>query len=170
MPARRRRKTTRRRAKPMVKVLPALEAYMVANVATQNLMGGTPFEVILGDLNTTAGSGPLGQLMGPQPGVLTLKELVTGEYNYLQLPGPAGTMSPTAGSQAYVPMSSSVRTSTGSALDIISQNFQNNVGNIIVGTALTTAGFRIANKVLRKPKTKFNKMLRDVGLGTTVQL
>ena len=172
MPPRRRRKTSgRRRSKVMLRVMPALESYMIANVATQNLMGGNPFQVILGDLNAQAGSGALGQIMGPQPGVLTLKELITGEYNYLSLPGPAGAQSPTAGAGQYMPSMASVRTTTGgSPLEVITQNFTSNIGNIIVGTTLTTAGFRIANKVLRKPKSKMNKLLRDVGLGSTVQL
>ena len=70
----------------------------------------------------------------------------------------------------YIPSSSSLRTGTSSPLEIIKDNFVDNIGNIIVGTTLTTAGFRIANKVLRKPKSKMNKLLKDVGLGTTVQL
>lgn len=155
----------------MVRVMPALEAYMTANIATQNLMGGSPLQVLLGDLNSTAGTGALSQLMGPQPGVLTLKEMVSGEYNYLSLPGPAGAQSPTAGAGQYMPSAASVRTTVGgSPLDIVASNFQNNIGNIIVGTAMTTAGFRVANKLLRKPKSKANKLLRDVGLGTTIQL
>jgi len=155
----------------MVRVMPALEAYMTANIATQNLMGGSPLQVLLGDLNSTAGTGALSQLMGPQPGVLTLKEMVSGEYNYLSLPGPAGAQSPTAGAGQYVPDAASVRmTVGGSALYVVASNFQNNIGNIIIGTAMTTAGFRVANKLLRKPKSKANKLLRDVGLGTTIQL
>ena len=154
----------------MFRVMPALESYMVANIATQNLLGGNPFQVILGDLNSTAGTGFLGQIMGPQPGVLSLKEIISGEYNYVSLPGPAGAQSPTAGANMYIPSSSSLRTGTSSPLEIIKDNFVDNIGNIIVGTTLTTAGFRIANKVLRKPKSKMNKLLKDVGLGTTVQL
>ena len=67
----------------MLRVMPALESYMIANVATQNLMGGNPFQVILGDLNAQAGSGALGQLMGPQPGVISIKELVSGSMNQI---------------------------------------------------------------------------------------
>ena len=169
---RRRRKTNgKRRAKPMIRVMPALEAYMTANVATQNLFGGSPLQVALGDLSTTSGTGMLSQLMGPQPGVLTLKEIVSGQYNYVSLPGPAGAQSPTAGAGGYMPSAASIQTGGhGSVLDIISTNFQNNIGSIVVGTAMTTAGFRIANKLLRKPKAKANKLLRDAGLGTTVQL
>ena len=175
MPARRRRKSSgRRRSKTMLRVMPALESYMIANVATQNLMGGNPFQVLLGDLNAQAGTGALSQLMGPQPGVLTVKELLTGQANALStsVQGMRVNYGATAG-----PSSSLAGLSTGtivaanaSPIDIVSTNFKNNVGNIIIGTTLTTAGFRIANKVLRKPKSKMNKLLRDVGLGSTVQL
>ena len=163
----------------MFRVMPALESYMIANVATQNLMGGNPIQVLLGDLNATAtGSGALAQLMGPQPGVLTIKELLTGEANawsgsvggmqtqYLPtsgvgVSGPSGMANVTGGT---------IVTHSDSPIDIVTTNFKNNIGNIIIGTTLTTAGFRIANKVLRKPKSKMNKLLKDVGLGTTVQL
>ena len=146
----------------MFRVMPALEAYAVANVATQNLMGGNPIQVILGDLNTTAGSGMYGSLMGPQPGVITIKEMLTGTMNTM------GQITVGTGLKQY--QTSGVVTSATSPLEAVSANFQANLGNIVVGTALTTAGFRIANKVLRKPKSKMNKLLRDVGLGSTVQL
>lgn len=170
MPPRRRRKSNgRRRSKTMFRVMPALESYMIANVATQNLMGGNPFQVILGDLNTQAGSGALGQLMGPQPGVISIKELLSGSMNTIgstpqQMQSWAQAGFPSGGAQT------SLMTSATSPIDAIAQNFSNNVGNIIIGTALTGAGFRVANKVLRKPKAKMNKLLRDVGLGSTVQL
>lgn len=163
-------KTRRRRAKPMLKLMPALEAYAVANIATQNLMGGNPIQVLLGDLNTSAGAGAYGALMGPQPGVITVKEMLTGQMNAM-----VGTVGSSSGSSSYGLQGQSggtlvVGTSSTSPLDAIAQNFQANMGNIIIGTALTTAGFRIANKILRKPKSKMNKLLKDVGLGSTVQI
>ena len=154
----------------MLRVLPALEAYAIANIATQNLVGGNPLQFLLGDLNTTSGTG-FGAIMGPQPGVLTLKELITGEYNYGALSGVtglSGQLSPTSGYTGSVAGTGS--TAMGTPLEIISSNFQNNFGNIIVGSVLTTAGFRLANKVLAKPKNKMNAMIRKVGLGSTVQL
>jgi len=113
-----------------------------------------------------------GGLMGPKPGVITIKEMITGSMNTIGssvggaasqvgMGGYAGSLSTTG---------ATVVTSSTHPLEAVAQNFQNNLGNIVVGTALTTAGFRIANKVLRKPKTKMNKLLRDFGLGSTVQL
>jgi hypothetical protein len=172
MPPRRRRKSSgRRRSPPMLRVMPALESYMIANVATQNLMGGNPFQVILGDLNAQSGSGALGQLMGPQPGVISIKELLTGSMNQIGTATTGGAMSVGAGGYTgTLSGQTAITTSATSPIDAIAQNFSSNVGNIIIGTTLTTAGFRVANKVLRKPKSKMNKLLRDVGLGSTVQL
>ena len=102
-----------------------------------------------------------GGLMGPQPGVITIKEMLTGTMNTVGQIS-SGGLRPT--------YTTGITTSATSPLEAVSANFQANLGNIVVGTALTTAGFRIANKVLRKPKSKMNKLLRDVGLGSTVQL
>jgi len=147
----------------MVKLMPMLEAYAIANIATQNLMGGNPIQVLLGDLSQTSGSGAYGALTGPQPGVITVKEMLTG------------TMNTTAQTSSWQGVNrgqttTSIVTSATSPLDAISQNFANNFGEIIVGSALTTAGFRIANKVLAKPKNKMNAMLRKAGLGSTIQI
>ena len=146
--------------------MPALEAYAVGNIVTQNLMGGNPIQVLLGDLNTSAGAGAYGALMGPQPGVITVKEMLTGSMNTGsgQTTTTYGALGKPTGTTTTYAMSAT------SPLDAIAQRFQANIGNIVVGTALTTAGFRIANKVLSKPKNKMNKLLRDVGLGSTVQI
>jgi hypothetical protein len=155
----------------MLRVLPALEAYAIANIATQNLVGGNPLQFLLGDLNTTPGTG-FGAVMGPQPGVLTLKELLTGEYN-AGTSTIAGTstsmvMNPTSGYGGTSIVTGS--TAAGTPLEILTANFSANFGNIVVGSVLTTAGFRIANKVLAKPKNKMNAMIRKVGLGSTIQI
>ena len=148
----------------MVKVLPLIEAYALMNIATQNLTGGSPLQTLLGDLNNTAGSGYGGQLMGPQPSVITVKEMLTGTMNTVGV-------STSYGSPGSKPTTTtSIVSSQTSPLDALSENFQNNFGNIVVGAVLTTAGFRIANKVLSKPKNKFNAMIRQMGLGSTVQL
>ena len=150
----------------MLKLMSAIEAYAVANIATQNLMGGNPIQVLLGDLNTSAGAGAYGALMGPQPGVITVKEMLTGSMNT----GSGQTTTTYGAPGKPTGTTTTYAMSATSPLDAIAQNFQANMGNIVIGTALTTAGFRIANKVLSKPKNKMNKMLRDVGLGSTVQI
>ena len=67
----------------MLKVLPAVEGYVLANIATQALFNGNPLQFVLGDLNAQApaGGNALAMAMGPQPGVISLKELLTGSMN-----------------------------------------------------------------------------------------
>ena len=147
----------------MIRIMPMIEAFAVANIATQNLFGGNPIEVLLGDLNTSAGTGAYGALMGPQPGVITVKELLTGTMN-------TATSSTSYSNLSGKAVTTTVYGSTGGVLDAVAKNFTDNLGTIVVQTALTTAGFRIANKVLGKTKNKANKLLRGAGLGTTVQI
>ncbi len=137
-------------------------------------MGGNPFQVLLGDLNSQAGSGFLGQVMGPQPGVISIKELLTGSMNPSLLSGLGGSGASTGYStpSGSIPGTSitGMTTAGSSPLDAVTRNFQNNIGNIIVGTVMTTAGFRIANRVLRRPRAALNRTLKQVGLGQTVQV
>jgi len=161
MPRRKSKKRTpRRRAKPMLKILPALEGYILANIATQNLFGSNPLQFLLGDLNASvpANAGPLAIAMGPNHSGISLKELLTNSmsqavsYQTRQYSG--------AVTQIH---------QTGGVLDQVQQNFMNNMGTIIIGTAMSTAGFRIAKKVLRKPISMANRSLRQFNLGSTIQ-
>ena len=164
MPPRRKSKTpTRRRVKPMLKVLPAVEGYVLANIATQNLFGGSPLQFILGDLNAQSGSGALAQAMGPQPGIITLKEILTGSMN-------TSSTTRTYSGLGGKGQSTTSYAMTGGVIDQVQQNFMDNIGNIIVGTALSTAGFRVAKRVLRKPVGMANRQLKAMGLGSTIQL
>lgn len=156
MARRRKSKTTRLRVKPMIKVSAAAETLMGMNLITQNLMGGNALQVLLGDLNAQAGSGAIGALMGPQPNVITIKEVLTGTMNQM---GTVSRLNP-----------SGIVQSALSPIDVIAQNFQQNVGNIVVGGVLQTAGWRIFNKVTAKSRRKANAMIRRAGLGSTIQL
>lgn len=140
----------------MIKVSQVAETLMGLNLVTQNLMGGNALQVLLGDLNAQAGSGAIGALMGPQPNVITVKEILTGTMNQM---GTASRLNP-----------SGIVTSALSPIDTIAQNFQQNVGNIVVGGVLQTAGWRIFNKVTAKSKRRANAMIRRAGLGSTIQL
>jgi len=153
----------------MLKLMPALEAYALANIATQNITGGSPLQFLLGDLNASQGTGGLSSIMGPQPNVITVKELITGEMNQLQLGtgGSGGSYQLPAGSGG---LQYSLGMAPTSPYAQAAENFKNSFGNIVIGTVMTTAGFRIANKVLAKPKNKMNAMLRQAGLGSTIQL
>ena len=159
MARRSKRKQTRRRQQPMIRVRAAAEALMGANLITSNLMGGNIGQVLLGDLNASGGSGALAGLMGPQPGVITLKEILTGMNT---------THAITSGSSLYGAAPQTIV--SGSPLQQVAQNFQNNVGNIVIGGIMQTAGWRIFNKVTAKTTRRANAMLRRAGLGSTIQL
>jgi hypothetical protein len=146
----------------MLKVLPAIEGYVLTNIATQGLFNANPLEFLLGDLNAQAGSGAIGQLMGPSPtGAITLKELLTNSMNVMQ----SSTQWTGKGYATVTRVGQ-----TGGVIEAVSQNFMDNIGNIVVGTAMSTAGFRIAKKVLRKPISMANRQLRQFGLGSTIQI
>ena len=147
----------------MIKVRALAETYMGLNLVTQNLMGGNPFQVELGDLSNQAGTGMYGALTGPQPGVITIKEMLTGSMNTLGSTSTYGTLGKPVTTSGIV-------TSTTSPLEAIAENFQNNMGNIIVGGVMQTAGWRIFNKVIGKSANKANAMLRKAGLGSTIQI
>jgi hypothetical protein len=157
----RRRKAAKKRRKPqpMIKVRAMAEALMAGNLVTQNLMGGNVLEVLLGDLNAQGGTGTIQQLMGPQPGVITIKEVLTGSMNTTEM---TQNLNRT--------WSTSIATSATSPLDAIAANFQANVGNIIVGGVMQTAGWRIFNKVTAKSVRRANAMIRRAGLGSTIQI
>ena len=137
----------------MFKVMALAETFMLSSIVTGELMGtNNPLAALLGDLNPNA---PSGSIMGPQgAGVLTLKEIVTGSAD--SVVGGSGGISYSA--------------TGGNPFTILADNFSSNWLNIVWRTALTTAGFRVANKVLSKPKNKINAMLRQSGLGSTVQI
>ena len=145
----------------MLKIIPALEGFVLANIATQGLFNSNPLAFVLGDLNSTVGSSNPNALqlaMGPNHQGISLKELLT---NSMSTSTYKAGMKGAAGQY--------VTGTTGGVLDVVQQNFMNNMGNIIVGTAMSTAGFRIAKKVLRKPINMANRSLRQFGMGSTIQ-
>lgn len=149
----------------MVKIIPLLEGFVLANITTQNLFDTNPLTFLLGDLNaeTPMDANMLQLAMGPSSTKsITLKELLTNSMNvdvtrYRQAtPGGKTT-------------SYQTRAQVGGVLAEVQENFMNNMGNIIIGTVASTAGFRIAKKVLRKPINMANRQLRNAGLGGTIQ-
>jgi|TARA_R110000824_G_scaffold162751_1_gene338485 hypothetical protein len=142
----------------MIRVRASLEALMGANLLTENLMGGNVGQVLLGDLNASGGTGAFAGLMGPQPGVITLKEVLTGMNT---------THAVTSGSLYGGGTTSIV---AGSPLQQVAQNFQSNLGNIVVGGIMQTAGWRIFNKISAKSVRRVNGMIRRAGLGSTIQI
>ena len=140
----------------MIRILPLVEGFVLANIATQNLFETSPIGFLLGDLNesTVANPNALQVAKGPSDcEVISLKDLLTNSMNVY--------------SQTRTGQRDSAQ--VGGVFGVVSDNFMNNMGNIIVGSVASTAGFRIAKKVLRKPISMANKTLRNAGLGSTVQ-
>jgi len=145
----------------MLKILPALEGYVLANIATQSIFGTDPLSFVLGDLNADAGADAnfIQRAMGPNHSGISLKELLTGEFSQT-----------TSLSNPYTQITTTtVGMSPTSAFTQVSENFTDNLGTLVVSTALSTAGFRVAKKVLRKPINMANRQLKAMGLGATVQ-
>lgn len=150
----------------MVRILPLIEGFVLANIATQNLFDASPLEFLLGDLNATTPANPnmLQLAMGPSStGAISLKEILTGSMNTGVTTQHAATPSHPKGYSSYG------TAQVGGVLDQVQENFMNNMGTIIIGTVASTAGFRIAKKVLAKPMRMANRQLRNAGLGGTVQ-
>jgi hypothetical protein len=137
----------------MIKILPLVEGFVLANIATTNLFDASPLEFLLGDLNQSVPANPnmLQIAMGPSEySAISLKELISGQMNiHTESDRHAGM--------------------TGGVIAQVQENFMNNMGNIIIGTVASTAGFRIARKVLSKPINMANRALRNANLGSTVQ-
>jgi len=144
----------------MIKVRATLEALMGANLISTNVMGGNIGQVLLGDLNATAGAGAFGALMGPQPNVITLKEVLTGMNTSHATTSPYQLAGGASGTTIAPP----------SPLEQAASNFQANLGNIVVGGIMQTAGWRIFNKISSKSVRRANAMIRRAGLGSTIQL
>jgi len=137
----------------MLKVLPAIEGFVLANIATRNLFNSGPVGFLLGDLNDSVPpyANALQIAMGPsEVGAISLKELLTNSMNIHEE------------RQGYSGM-------VGGVLAEVQSNFMDNMGNIIIGTVASTAGFRIARKVLRKPINMANRQLKNMGLAGTIQ-
>jgi len=148
----------------MLKILPALEGYVLANIATQSLFNSNPLQFLLGDLNSSVGANPnaLALAMGQNHQGISLKELLMNSMS-------TATMGTTTSSVTGKPVAGWTYGQTGGVLDVVQQNFMNNMGSILIGTAVSTAGFRAARKILRKPINMANKSLRQFGLASTVQ-
>jgi hypothetical protein len=149
----------------MLKIFPLVEGFVLANIATQNLFETNPLTFLLGDLNaeTPMDANMLQLAMGPSSTqAITLKELLTNSMNVSVTRYRQAT--PGGKTTSY-----QTREQVGGVLAEVQENFMNNMGNIIIGTVASTAGFRIARKILKKPINMANRQLRNAGLGATVQ-
>ena len=152
----------RRKQKAMINVRSMAEAFMAANLVTQNVFNSNPIEFLLGDLNSSVPSNAntLAIMMGPNHNGISLKELITGSMSQsVQYTGL------TQGSGTYTQVHQ-----IGGVAGVAVENFKNNLGTILVGGAVQTAGWRVFNKITNKSVRKLNGMIKSAGLASTIQI
>jgi len=134
----------RRRKFTGIKVLTAVEALMQANVWTNAAFNEDAWSFL------TAGTvlNPDTSWTGQGENKVSLREL-------LMWPNSA-TTDPSA--------------VTASRFDVISNNLQGNVFNAVVQTTLIGVGFKFAKKILRKPLSQGNRLIKMAGVADVVRL
>ena len=150
--ARRKAKKTRRRDKA-VSITGMAEAVMLANVGTQAAFNLSAWDFVT-DGWTAATSG---KAFGA--GQISLHELVYGNYQTVG----GGTL---PSGQAYTRQALAT-TGTGS---VVMDNIANYWMPALVQTIANPAGFKVARRLLRKPITQGNKLLKAAGLRGMVKI
>jgi hypothetical protein len=132
------------------------EAVMLANVGTQAAFNLSAWDFVTDGWTTATAGRAYG------PGQLSLHELVYG--NYFQ---PAITTTTASGTQTTYGSTSLATGTTGS---IVMSNLQNNWLPAVVQSIAIPAGFKIGRRLLRKPITQGNKLLKAAGLRSMVKI
>lgn len=140
--SRRKAKSTRRR-KSGVSLIGLAETYMLLNVATQTVLGVTPWNFFTSGYMQGSSSGSGWQKTGdPHQQMITMKEMLQG--------GQSGSGIP-----------------IGQA---IQSNIKNNWVKGVAGMILIPMAFRIGKNVARPAISRTNRLLKDVGIGKTVKV
>ena len=143
MAKRRSRKKTTRRKKQGVSILGVAETYMLLNVATQTVLGVTPWNFFTAGYMQGSGSGSGWQKSGdPHQKMITLKEMLQGSQ---------------AGSGVSIG-------------DAIQSNIKNNWVKGVAGMVLIPMFFRLGKTVSRPAISRTNRLLNNVGRGKTVKV
>ena len=142
-----------------------VEALVMADVLTKGVANTNPVKFVLGDLNSssTGVTGPTGV------GELSLYEILTGTPNAPSVTT-SGSMPIYGGSTLAGGSTISGASGYGTAIDQLIANFTANWGDMAIKSIVYPVGFKVFNKMARRPKAMFNKMLRDAQLGGVVQL
>ena len=151
--ARRKAKKTRRKDKA-VSITGLAEAILLANVGTKAAFNLSAWDFVT-DGWTTATSG---RAYGA--GQISLHEMIYGNYS-------SGLPIPIAGGQTYTPAPSAASQGAGS---IVMSNLQANWVPAVIQTVAIPAGFKVARRLMRKPITQGNKLLKAAGLRSMVKI
>lgn len=149
--ARRKTKTKRRRDNAL-SLTGTAEAIMLANVGTRAAFNLSAWDWAT-DGWTAASSG-----MAQGPGQLSLHEMIYGNKSML-LPF-------TVGGQSQGGLTSI----TTPNMDIVVENIKQNWVPALIQSVAIPVGFRVGKKVLRRPITMGNKLLKQAGLRGMVKI
>jgi hypothetical protein len=139
-----RRKTPRRR-KQGISLINAAETVMLANVATQTLFNTNAYEFIVGNQSDMKAKGV---------NAVSLRELFqVNQASYT--------------SRAMGGASTTVNMTT---FDVIKKNLGENWMTGIAGMILVPLGFKFGRRIAAPAIRKSNKLLKDVGIASTVKV
>lgn len=152
--ARRRKKTTSRRRFTGINLLNAAEAYALTSVWTQAAFNTNPIEFVTGVYNHPK-HGATYNPGGDGGHVITLPELIG-----LRKGGHTGSFGGNYGTYA------------SGFTDAVAKNLGGIQGLIMpaVQSAGITIGFKLANRLTRRPRSMGNKMLKQLGVGGMVRI
>ena len=144
--ARRRAKRKTRRSRSF-SVLNALEAYTYANILSSGVAGNSPWGLVTGatDLQTST----VTQGLGAGEGRAFSYELVTGA-DQISL--------------------GDIISEPGLALAQMTKNFNTNMVNMAVQSAMVAVGFRFGKRLLRRPISSVNRNIMKPLLGAGIRL
>jgi len=141
--ARRKTKAKRRRGNSAISITQVAEGLMIANVGTQAMFNSNAWDFL------TAGTtlNPNTKWTGQGSQVISLKELI------------AWPSSATGGSFAGM-----------SQGEVIMQNVKENALQAGISALLIPVGFKVGRRLLRRPISMGNKLLKQAGLRSVVRL
>lgn len=144
MARRKSRKKQQRRTPKTINALNLAEGYMLANVVTETMFRSNPIQFLTGYSNGQFRIGTDGS------NTLTLPEMIKGTASTVSGGfSEAGVNTPTA---------------------IIKYNLErnNSAAKLAMGLVTIPIAFRVGKKVLRKPRSQLNALIRMTGLGVRV--
>ena len=141
--ARRKKQTKRRRGNSAISITQVAEGLMIANVGTQAMFNTNAWDFLTA--GTTLNPNTKWTAQGTK--VISLKELI------------AWPSSATGGSMAGM-----------SAGEVIMSNVKENALQAGISALLIPVGFKVGRRLLRRPISMGNKLLKQAGLRSVVRL
>ena len=153
----RKKKAVRRRDKA-ISITGLAESVMIANVGTSAAFNLSLKDFLMDGWTATSTG------LASHPNQLSLHEIIYGNASLTTTVFMPGSSPTSAGSMQPLTIT------PGTNTEVVLQNLRNNwVGLLVQGIAIPT-GFRIGKRILRKPITQANKLLKQAGLRSMVKV